>query len=76
MVEQNQLSPELVVLSKKLSQSQAEYDSLRSSMVQQVSNFRKLVKAIFDLDDGYFGGRFQSQDSTDGKTPQQDLAMS
>lgn len=75
MAEQNQLSPELVVLSKKLTQSQAEYDSLRSSMVQQVSNFRKLVKAIFDLDDGYFGGRFQSQETTEGKTPQQDLAM-
>ena len=75
MAEQNQLSPELVVLSKKLNQSQAEYDSLRSSMVQQVSNFRKLVKAIFDLDDGYFGGRFQSQEGTDSKSPQQDLAM-
>lgn len=75
MAEQNQLSPELVVLSKKLNQAQAEYDSLRTSMVQQVSNFRKLVKAIFDLDDGYFGGRFQSQEGTEGKTPQQDLAM-
>lgn len=76
MAEQNQLAPELVVLSKKLSQAQAEYDSLRTSMVQQVSNFRKLVKAIFDLDDGYFGGRFQSQEAASGaQTPQQDLAM-
>jgi chromosome segregation ATPase len=75
MAEQNSLSPELIVLSKKLSQSQAEYDSLRSSMVQQVSHFRKLVKAIFDLDDGYFGGRFQSLEGNDGKTPQQDLVV-
>ncbi len=74
MAEQQQLSPELVVLSKKLNQVQTEYDSLRTSMVQQVSNFRKLVKAIFDLDDGYFGGRFQSQHGTEGRT-QHDLAM-
>jgi chromosome segregation ATPase len=75
MAEQNPLSPEIIILSKKLSQSQAEYDSLRSSMVQQVSHFRKLVKAIFDLDDGYFGGRFQALGSNDGKTPQQDLVV-
>lgn len=75
MSEQNQLSPELVVLSKKLNQAQADYDSLRSSMVQQVSSFRKLVKVVFDLDDGYFGGRFQSQDGVDTKNPQQDLAV-
>lgn len=75
MAEQNQLSPELVVLSKKLNQAQADYDGLRSSMVQQVSQFRKLVKVVFDLDDGYFGGRFQSQEGVDAKSGQHDLAI-
>lgn len=75
MAEQNQLSPELVVLSKKLNQAQADYDELRTSMVQQVSHFRKLVKVVFDLDTGYFGGRFQAQDGVDAKNPQQDLAV-
>ena len=75
MSEQNRLSPELVVLSKKLAQAEVDYDQLRSSMVQQVSHFRKLVKAIFDLDDGYFGGRFQSEDHAAQANPQQDLGV-
>ena len=75
MPEHNQLSPELVVLSKKLAQAQSDYDGLRSSMVQQVSHFRKLVKAIYDLDDGYFGGRFQSEDNSAQANPQQDLGV-
>ena len=76
MAEQNQLSPEIVILSKRLAQAQSDYDGLRSSMVQQVTHFRKLVKVVFDLDDGYFGGRFQSQEAAGGQqSPQQDLAV-
>ena len=76
MAEQQSLSPELVILSKKLAQAQAEYDNLRTSMVQQVTNFRRLVKVIFELDNGYFGGRFQAQEATSNQqTPQLDLAV-
>ncbi len=76
MAEQQSLSPELVILSKKLAQAQAEYDNLRTSMVQQVTNFRRLVKAIFELDNGYFGGRFQAQEANASQqTPQLDLVV-
>ncbi len=68
-------SPELQSAQKRVNALELDIANLRRGMVQQLTASGKLLKAVFTLDQDYFGGRFQAQESPEGKTPIRDLTV-
>jgi chromosome segregation ATPase len=72
-------SPELSAAQRRVSNLELDIANLRRGMVQQLTASGKLLKAIFSLDQDYFGGRFQAQDKNlekgQDKSPTGDLLV-
>ncbi|HEX3133379.1 MAG TPA: hypothetical protein VHX44_07315 [Planctomycetota bacterium] len=67
--------PALAVASKRIVALEADITNLRKGMVQQLTLSGKLIKAVFALDDDYFGGRFQAQQNQDSPDPFRDFTV-
>jgi hypothetical protein len=67
--------PALAVASKRIVALEADITNLRKGMVQQLTLSGKLIKAVFALDDDYFGGRFQGQQNQDNPDPFRDFTV-
>lgn len=67
--------PALAVASKRIVALEADITNLRKGMVQQLTLSGKLIKAVFALDDDYFGGRFQAQQNQDNPDPFRDFTV-
>lgn len=67
--------PALAAVSKQVVTLQADITNLRKGMVQQLTLSGKLIKAVFALDDDYFGGRFQAQQDQDNPDPFRDFTV-
>jgi gas vesicle protein len=67
--------PALAVASKRIVTLEADISNLRKGMVQQLTVSGKLIKAVFALDDDYFGGRFQDQQDKDNPDPFRDFTV-
>ena len=67
--------PALAVATKRIVSLEADITNLRKGMVQQLTLSGKLIKAVFALDDDYFGGRFQAQQNQDSPDPFRDFTV-
>jgi len=67
--------PALAAVSKQVVTLQADITNLRKGMVQQLTLSGKLIKAVFALDEDYFGGRFQAQQNQDNPDPFRDFTV-
>ena len=67
--------PALAVASKRIVSLEADILNLRKGMVQQLTVSGKLIKAVFALDEDYFGGRFQDQQDKDNPDPFRDFTV-
>jgi ParB family chromosome partitioning protein len=67
--------PALAAVSKQVVTLQADITNLRKGMVQQLTLSGKLIKAVFALDNDYFGGRFQGQQNQDNPDPFRDFTV-
>ena len=67
--------PALAVACKRIAALEGDIANLRRGMVQQLTTSGKLMKAVFALDNDYFGGRFQGQTSQDGMDPFRDITV-
>lgn len=67
--------PALAAVSKQVVTLQADIANLRKGMVQQLTLSGKLIKAVFALDNDYFGGRFQAQQNQDNPDPFRDFTV-
>ncbi len=68
-------NPELQVAARRIAQLEADLNNVRRGMVQQLTSSSRLLKAVFHLDEDYFGGRFQAQETPDNKSSQRDFSI-
>src|SRR5579862_8315996 len=68
--------PALAAATKRVVTLEADINNLRKGMVQQLTVSGKLLKAVFALDNDYFGQRFQNQaKDQDNIDPFRDLTV-
>jgi len=66
-------SPELVAAQRRVGNLELDIANLRRSMAQHLTATNKLMKAIFALDQEYFGGRFQSANVAGDRSSAKDM---
>ncbi len=68
-------APELLVAAKKITQLEADLANVRRSMVQVLTSSTQLFKAVWALDDDYFGGRFQADGQAERRATPKDFSI-
>lgn len=67
--------PQLTAARQRVVALEADLGNLRKGMVQQLTSAGKLLKAVFSIDQEYFGGRFRGAQKSDAVDPLRDLAI-